>query len=52
MLAKIENTESDGASAGAAPRWSDLPAGSFSSVGTNCNTVVLRLLNDGRSRFY
>lgn len=35
-----------------APRWSDLPAGSFSSVGTNCNTVVLRLRNDGRSGFY
>lgn len=32
-------------------RWSDLPAGSFSSVGTNVNTIVLRVYKDGRS-FY
>lgn len=35
-----------------APRWHDLPAGSFSSVGTNCNTVVLRLSMNGRNSFY
>lgn len=29
-------------------RWSDLPAGSFSSVGTNCNTIIVRVWNDGR----
>lgn len=27
--------------------FSDLPAGSFSSVGTNCNTLVLRVRKDG-----
>lgn len=32
-------------------RWRDLPAGSFSSVGTNCNTVRVRFYNDG-SHFY
>ncbi len=32
-------------------RWSDLPAGSFSSVGTNVNTIILRVRKDGRS-FY
>ena len=32
-------------------RWSDLPAGSFSSVGTNVNTIILRVWNDGRN-FY
>jgi hypothetical protein len=26
--------------------FSDLPAGSFSSVGTNCNTIVVRVWND------
>lgn len=29
-------------------RFQDLPAGSFSSVGTNCNTVLLRVWKDGR----
>lgn len=29
-------------------RWRDLPDGSFSSVGTNCNTVILAVNNDGR----
>jgi len=29
-------------------KWSDLPAGSFSSVGTNVNTVLVRFWNDGR----
>ena len=32
-------------------RWRDLPAGSFSSVGTNCNTVTIRFYNDGK-HFY
>ena len=32
-------------------RLNDLPAGSFSSVGTNVNTVVLKVYKDGRS-FY
>lgn len=33
--------------------WEDLPAGSFSSVGTNCNTLILRVHKDGqRSRYY
>ena len=32
-------------------RWRDLPAGSFSSVGTNCNTVTVRFYNDGK-HFY
>lgn len=35
-----------------ATRWEDLPAGSFSSVGTNCNTIILRMWKDGRRRFY
>ena len=30
-------------------KWDDLPAGSFSSVGTNCNTIILRVNKDGRS---
>ena len=29
--------------------WSDLPAGSFASVGTYCNTVVLSFRADGRA---
>lgn len=29
-------------------RWRDLPAGSFSSAGTNCNTLIVRFWNDGR----
>lgn len=33
-------------------RWRDLPAGSFSEVGTNVNTVVLRVFKDGRSQPY
>ena len=32
-------------------RWSDLPARSFASVGTNVNTVTVRFYNDGR-HFY
>lgn len=32
-------------------RWADLPPGSFSSVGTNCNTLILTVYKDGRS-FY
>lgn len=32
-------------------QWQDLPAGSFSSVGTNCNTIMLHVYRDGR-RFY
>lgn len=32
-------------------RWTDLPPGSFSSVGTNINTVILKVWNDGR-HFY
>lgn len=28
--------------------WSDLPAGSFASVGTNVNTIILRVWKDGR----
>lgn len=30
-------------------RWDDLPACSFSSVGTNVNTILLQLWNNGRS---
>jgi predicted RNA methylase len=33
-------------------RWRDLPAGSFASVGTNVNTVVLRVWNDSRTQSY
>lgn len=29
-------------------RWDDLPAGSFASVGTNVNTLILRVRKDGR----
>jgi hypothetical protein len=32
-------------------RWRDLPAGSFSSVGTNVNTVILRVWNDARRQW-
>lgn len=32
--------------------WTDMPAGSFSSVGTNCNTVILRVWKDGRRHYY
>jgi hypothetical protein len=32
-------------------KFRDLPAGSFSSVGTNVNTLYLRVFKDGRS-FY
>lgn len=31
--------------------WRDLPAGSFSSVGTNCNTVILKVWNAGREHW-
>lgn len=30
-------------------RWKDLPAGSFASVGTNVNTLLLKVYKDGRS---
>lgn len=33
-------------------RFSDLPAGSFSEVGTNVNTVILRACKDGKSRYW
>lgn len=29
-------------------RWDDLPPGSFASVGTNVNTIILRVRKDGR----
>lgn len=29
--------------------WRELPAGSFSSVGTNVNTTILRVRKDGRN---
>jgi hypothetical protein len=32
-------------------KWDDLPPGSFSSVGTNINTMRLRVYKDGRT-FY
>lgn len=31
-------------------KWRDLPAGSFSSVGTNVNTVIVRVFKDGRQQ--
>ena len=31
-------------------RWKDLPPGSFSSVGTNVNTMLLKVYKDGRSQ--
>ena len=31
-------------------RWRDLPAGSFAEVGTNVNTVILRVWKDGRTQ--
>ena len=33
-------------------RWRDLPEGSFASVGTNVNTVVLKVWNDGREHWF
>jgi hypothetical protein len=33
-------------------QWQDLPAGSFSSAGTNINTLILRVWADGRARSY
>ena len=30
-------------------RWKDLPSGSFSSVGTNVNTLLLKVYKDGRA---
>ncbi|HEY9343782.1 MAG TPA: hypothetical protein VIQ53_00665, partial [Inquilinus sp.] len=33
-------------------RWSDLPPGSFSSVGTNCNTIILKVFKDGRRHYW
>jgi phospholipid N-methyltransferase len=33
-------------------RWRDLPDRSFASVGTNVNTIVLRVWNDGRAQTY
>lgn len=32
--------------------WRDMPRGSFSSVGTYCNTVMLRVWKDGRRQSY
>ena len=32
--------------------WRDLPAGSFSEVGTNVNTVILRVFKNGRGSSY
>lgn len=32
--------------------WSDLPAGSFSSVGTNVNTLILRVSKNGAKRYW
>ena len=31
--------------------WRDLPAGSFASVGTYCNTVILKVWKDGKQRY-
>ena len=31
-------------------RWKDLPPGSFSSVGTNVNTLLLKVYKDGRAQ--
>ena len=31
-------------------RWKDLPPGSFSSVGTNVNTLLLKVYQDGRAQ--
>ena len=33
-------------------KWRDLPAGSFASVGTYCNTIMLRVWKDGRQQRY
>ena len=33
-------------------KWRDLPPGSFASVGTNCNTIMLRVWKDGRQQRY
>jgi 16S rRNA G1207 methylase RsmC len=33
-------------------RFSDLPPGSFSEVGTNVNTCILRLRKDGKHRYW
>lgn len=33
-------------------KWRDLPAGSFASVGTHCNTIMLRVWKDGRQQRY
>lgn len=33
-------------------KFTDLPAGSFSSVGTNCNTIILKVWKDGRRGYY
>lgn len=37
---------------GMSGRFSELPAGSFSSVGTNVNTCILRVRKDGKSRYW
>jgi len=34
------------------PAWRDLPAGSFSEVGTNVNTVILRVNKNGKAPGY
>ena len=33
-------------------RWRDLPAGSFAEVGTNVNTLMIRVWKDGRTQSY
>ena len=33
-------------------QWRDMPAGSFASVGTYCNTIMLRVWKDGRQQRY
>lgn len=32
-------------------RWDDLPPGSFSEVGTNCNALILRVRKNGKSSY-
>jgi hypothetical protein len=33
-------------------KFSDLPPGSFSEVGTNVNTCILRVRKDGKQRYW
>lgn len=32
--------------------WRDLPEGSFASVGTYMNTIVMRVTNDGKRNWW